>query len=552
MAEDEIVVERDGSRIVTFETQSGIPVKGVYTGEDLDNVNYDRDLSLPGEYPYTRGIYPEMYRKRLWLKSIIVCDETPRATNQKYKKLISRGQTGLRIVGDIPTSLAIDPDHPLGTLDVASNGCPVFALSELDEYLDGIPLEDVDFESAFGGPHAAFNLYSMLIAVCENRGSDISKLRGSCINDPIHSLGCHVFNNYPLEVGKRLNEDLTEFAVRYTPKWHPFVGCGYDTREAGVTAIQEMAFIIASVIEYCDAALKRGVDFRQLGSKITFSVSSEIDFFETIAKVRATRRIWAGIARERYGASSEFCKCLFAIRPAGDSLTAQQPINNISRIVIETLAGVFAGAQSLDLPGFDEPFGIPSEAAELINLDLQHIITYETGIPLAVDPLGGSYYVEWLTNTFDIEIKKLLNEIKEMGGMYTALSKGWVEEQVRKASIDRQEEIEKKKRIVVGINEFQLPKEKEFPIPLYKHDLRDAREEAIAKLKRFREVRDTGGVKAALLNLRGDASGSKNLVRPAIEAFKAGATIGEVTGMIREGMGYSYDHFGAVERPTFL
>lgn len=552
MAENEITVERDGNLITTFETQSGIPVKGVYTPEDLDSVNYDRDLGLPGEYPYTRGIYPDMYRKRLWLKSIIVCDESPRATNQKYKKLISRGQTGLRIVGDIPTSLAIDPDHPLGTLDVASNGCPVFALSELDEYLNGIPLEDVDFESAFGGTHAAFNLYSMLVAVCENRGSDVSKLRGSCINDPIHSLGCHVFNNYPLEVGKRLNEDLTEFAVRYTPKWHPFVGCGYDTREAGVNAIQEMAFIIASVIEYCDAALKRGVDFRQLGSKITFSVSSEIDFFETIAKVRATRRIWAGIAMERYGASTKFCKCLFAIRPAGDSLTAQQPINNISRIVIETLAGVFAGAQSLDLPGFDEPFGIPSEAAELINLDLQHIITYETGIPLAVDPLGGSYYVEWLTNTIGREIKKLLSEIKEMGGMYSALSKGWVEEQVRKASIDRQDEIEKKKRIVVGINEFQLPKEKEFPIPLYKHDLREAREKAITKLKRFREVRDTGGVRSALLNLRGHASDSKNLVRPAIEAFKAGATIGEVTGMIREGMGYSYDHFGAVERPSFL
>ncbi|MFH1625572.1 MAG: methylmalonyl-CoA mutase family protein, partial [Pseudomonadota bacterium] len=545
-------VERDGSRITNFETQSGIVVKRVYTPEDLGDVSYDRDLGLPGEYPYTRGIYPEMYRKRLWLKSIIVCDETPRATNEKYKKLIARGQTGLRIVGDIPTSLAIDPDHPLGTLDVASNGCPVFALNELDEYLDGIPLENVDFESAFGGPHAAFNLYSMLVAVCENRGKDLSKLRGSCINDPIHSLGCHIFNNYPLEVGKRLHEDLTEFAVQYTPKWHPFVGCGYDTREAGVNAIEEMGFIIASVIEYCDAALKRGIDFRQLGSKITFSVSSEIDFFETIAKVRATRRIWARIAKERFGASPEFCKCLFAIRPAGDSLTAQQPINNIARIVIEALAGVFAGAQSLDLPGFDEPFGIPSEAAELINLDLQHIITHETGIPLAVDALGGSYYVESLTNTFDREIGELLREIEGMGGMYAALQKGWVEERVRKASIERQEEIEKKERIVVGVNEFQVPKEKEFKIPLYKHDLRKAREEALAKLERLKEMRDTERVKIALVNLRENARKDVNLVRPSIEAFKASATIGEVTGMIREGMGYRYDHFGAVERPSFL
>lgn len=552
MSGADIKVDRDGVRLTSFQTQSGIPVKSVYSPQDVDDVDHDRDLGMPGHYPYTRGIYPEMYRKRLWLKSIIVCDETPRATNEKLRQLVAHGQTGLRLVGDIPTSLAIDPDHPLGQFDVASNGCPVFALPELSEYLDGIPLEDVDFESAFGGTHSAFNLYCMLIALCEARGASISRLRGSCINDPIHSLGCHIFNNYPLDVGKRLNEDLTEFALKNTPKWHPFVGCGYDTRESGVDAIQEIAFILSSVIEYCGAATKRGVDFEKLGRRITFSISSEIDFFETVAKVRACRRIWARIAREQFGASPEACASRYALRPAGDSLTAQQPINNIARIVVETLAGIFAGAQSLDLPGFDEPFGIPTREAEMINLHLQHIVAHETGIPLTADPLGGSYYLESLTNTMEHLIMGQLREIERMGGMYKALASGWLEEQIRLAQIKRQRELDEKKRILVGVNEFTLPKEQEFPIPLYKHDLTRAREEAIAKVKQFRGTRDTGATRTALVLLREASGRGDNAVRPAVRAFTSGATIGEVTGMIREGMGHPYDHFGLVTRPAFL
>jgi len=552
MSRPDITVDRDGDRITSFETQSGIPVKSVYSPQDIEGVDYDRDLGTPGQYPYTRGIYPEMYRKRLWLKSIIVCDETPRASNAKLRQLLAHGQTGLRLVGDVPTSLAIDPDHPLGQFDVASNGCPVFALGELSEYLDGIPLENVDFESAFGGAHSAFNLYCMLIALCDAKGANISRLRGSCINDPIHSLGCHVFNNYPLDVGRRLNEDLTEFALKHTPKWHPFVGCGYDTRESGVDAIQEIAFILSSVTEYCRAATARGVDFEQLGRRITFSISSEIDFFETVAKVRACRRIWARTARERFGASPEACASRFALRPAGDSLTAQQPINNIARIVIETLAGIFAGAQSLDLPGFDEPFGIPTKEAEMINLHLQHIIAHETGIPLTADPLGGSYYLESLTGKMELLILGLMNEIERMGGMYKALSTGWLEEQVRVAQIKRQREIDEKKRTVVGVNQFTLPKEQEFAIPLYKHDLTLAREEAIAKVKRFRETRDTGAVRKALTLLREASGKSENVVRPAVGAFSSGATIAEVIGMVREGMGHPYDHFGLISRPAFL
>lgn len=548
-----VKVSRYSDRLKRLETESGIPVKDIYSPKDIEGLNYGRDLGNPGEYPYTRGPYKGMYRNMLWLKGLVTSCETPRLTNERFKKQIREGQTGLRLNSDVNTHACIDPDHPLGFGEVASNACPHWALPELGETFEGIPFEDVDIELAHGGVHSAFAMFCQLLGVAEKRGENIAKLRGSTINCPIGSHVSHQYHNIPLPLARKLNTDIIEFATRYVPRWHPTVPCIYYPQECGITSVQALSLVLLSATAYCESAIERGLNFDDFAPRLVFSLTGEIDFFETVAKMRAVRRMWARIAKERFQAKNTNSCCVrIALRTAGDTLVAQQPVNNIARITIETMAGIFGGAQSLDSASLDEPFGIPTDEAVTISMNIQHIIAHESGIPLTPDPLGGSYYLEWLTNKLEEEANKLIREIEGMGGIYAAIESGWIDDLFEREKVERQREIEEKIRIIVGVNEYIILKEEEIPIPHYRHDVQKARKETLAKLKKFKQDRNQEKTKESLLFLYEQAKRDENLIRPAIDAFKAEATIGEVIGMIREGQGYSYDFFNMIQRPNFL
>lgn len=548
-----VAVDRTKDRLVRLTTASGFECKAFYTRDDLPGWDYDRDVGDPGQYPYVRGPYPEMYRKFLWLKSINTSNESPALTNEKFRRQIAQGQTGLRFGADVPTCHGLDPDHPLARWDVGSNASPRWALRQLEAECEGIELADVNLESAIGSVWGNFCLYAMLIALFENRQIPLSRLRVSLINDPINNHGFDVFPSQPLAVSKRLNTDIIEFSVRHAPLVHPFVPCGYDMGETGITAVQEIAFIIANAIEYSREATRRGLDFDEFAPRLAFSVHGGMSLFETVCKVRAARKIWARVARDRFNARKKQ-SCLFrcGIRTAADALTAQQPINNIPRVTLQVLAAALAGAQAIDACGYDDPFGIPSDEAETVSLNIHHIVGHESDTALVADPLGGSYFVEWLTNRMEEDIEALLAKIEDMGGMYAALESGWVRSQWQKEALERQREVEDGRRVVVGVNRFATPRDLEIPLPRHTYELTCVVEENIRNIQRLRRERDVSGVRAALLTLRTKAQRGENLVQPAADAFRAAATIKEVSGMIMEGMGFAYDFFGAVERPSFL
>jgi methylmalonyl-CoA mutase N-terminal domain/subunit len=375
--EDKVIpYDRNFGALIRDKTQSNIPVKPVYGPQDTGDLDYKEDIGEPGQFPFTRGIYPEMYRKNLWLKSFIVCYATPHETNRAFKKYIAAGQTGLRVLTDTSTLSGVDPDHPLAKFDpdhplakydIMCNGNPTFALTEYETMLDGISMENIDFESANSTPSGSFFTYVFLMALMENRGYDTSKLRGTNINDPIHAYIVYGTPEFPPDLAKKINLDLIDFGVNNTPKWHPCTPCGYDMRDAGINSIQEMAFVMGNAIQYYGDAIKeRGV----------FSMSSESDFFETIAKFRATRRLWAKIAKERLGATNpRNMACRIGIRTAGNSIYPQKPLNNTARITMQILAAVLGGVQSIDPSGIDETFGLPSEESRIFELDLaDHIM----------------------------------------------------------------------------------------------------------------------------------------------------------------------------------
>ena len=555
-SEARVEVRRYTDVLTKFETGAGIPVKETYTPEDLEGFDYERDLGKPGEFPYTRHLYRQGYRKLPWLKSQIVCQEDAAEANRNFKELIASGQTGLRLLADYPTNLGIDPDHPLAVKDIGCSGVPCWSLQCMEEYLKDIPLENVDAEFAYPGPHCTLVMWGQMVAVAENRGLDISKLRGTTMNCVMSTHGTHLYHDYPVPLGRRINTDFIEFCTKYTPRWHPIVPNTNHIGESGANAVEQLACVLASAIAYCEDAINRGIDFDSFAPRMVFSMTCEIDFFETMCKLRAVRRMWAKIAKERFKAKKpESCKVRLASRTAGVSLTRQQPVNNITRIAYEALASVLGGANSIDLAGYDEAYVIPGFEAHLINLNIHHILAHETGAAITADPLGGSYYVEWLTNKLESEANKLLCQIEEMGGMYEALEKGWFENLFREGMIRWQREVTKGEKLLIGVNKYKVPEEQPelpMPAPVYVHHLEEAAQRNLEKIKELREERDIGKTKEALERLYYEAKDNKNLIRPVIEACKADATIGEILGVIREAMGYSYDHFDMVHRPAFL
>ncbi len=548
--------DRASGGLVRSATQSDIEVKPVFGPQDVEGVEYANDLGNPGEYPYTRGIYKNMYRDRLWLKSFIVCYATPEETNRAFKKYIDAGQTGLRVLTDTSTLSGADPDHPLARYDVMCNGNPTFALTEYETMLDGIPMENIDLESANSTPSGSFFTYIFLVSLLEKRGLELSKLRGTNINDPIHAYIVYGTPEFPFDLARRANQDLIQFGNTHTPKWHPCTPCGYDMRDMGIDSIQEVAFALGNAVQYYGDALASGNLEVDSMRPMVFSMSAESDFFETVCKFRAIRRMWAKIVKERFGATNpRAMACRIGIRTAGNSIYPQKPINNTARVTLQMLAAVLGGVQSVDPSGIDEPFGLPSEESRIFELDAQHIITHEANIPLVADPLGGSYYVEWLTNQIEEKVTALLDEVDTRGGMWKVLESGWLKQQFDDTTTRVHSEIDEGKRPIAGVNCFRGPDgpiSKLIKDSAYKVPPDEKRYGSIQRVKQLRVSRDKEKAEKALIDLMEAAKKGENIVRPAIEAAKAYATVGEMIGAMRLGCNYSYDPYELVDPPAFL
>ena len=551
-----VALNRAFGGLVRTELQSGIPVKTLYSPRDIEHLDYEKDIGDPGQYPYTRGIYPRMYRDRLWIKSFIVSYATAEETNRAFKENIASGQTGLRCLADLPTQSGIDPDHPLAWNAMMCGGVSTYALSVYERMLEGLPLEDVDYELAHSSISSALFFYSMFPALMENQGLDPARLRGANINDPFRARLVYDTPEWPDEVNRRICLDLVEFSTNHTPKWKSIAPNGVDPQQTGANVFQELAGCLGvATAVYSQLIEERGMKLDDIGATV-FSLDAESDFFETIAKFRAARRMWARIARDRLGATTPRAMSLrIGIRTSGLSLTTQKPLNNAARVTLQILSCVLGGVNSLDASSMDEAIGLPSREARTFNLDAQHIVTHEANVPLVADPLGGSYYLEALTDRIEQGVNDYLGEIEANGGMWACLKSGWLRRKIEESRLSVQREKRDGARIIVGVNGFEG---EEGPInaavadTAYKVPDEEDRRLNVSALMALKERRDARKAEKALMDLFRATREGRNVVRPTIEAAKAYATIGEVVGVVRLGYGLSYDPFNAMDRPAFL
>ncbi|MBN1472745.1 MAG: hypothetical protein JW925_13275 [Syntrophaceae bacterium] len=541
------------NRLKTEQTFSGISPREVYEKEDI--AAFEDEIGKVAEYPYTRGKYPRGYRHKLWLRQqafgFISAEES-----QKYLKyLLDKGLQELRFSPDNFNLAGVDPDHPIVEGTIGFVGIPVYSIYQMEKVLTDIKLEEVfvDFNGAVTVDDAL--KYAMLIGVAERRGVHLSDLRGAMVNDPLHAYAFET-NPAPLnfEVPWKLTMDAIEYSAKYTPHFHPVVPCGYNMSENGINCMQELAFIICIRMEYINAAMARGLSFDSVGPEIPLEFACEIDFFETICKIRAARRMWAKLSKERYGAKTlREMTAPASVQLAGSSMIKNQPLFNIIRLTSETISAVLAGVQAIQLIGFDEPLAIISYDGGLINAGIEEIVAHETGIPLVVDPLGGSYYVEWLTKKIEDEAWKIIDHIEKAGGFRKAFEKGIIQGEIRKSIIERQKRIDKKRIIKVCENEFQHLAEEEIPIRTleYKDPAKNSGK-ILAEFHEFKRFRNIKKVRNALAKIKKAVKNGENVIEPIKEAYKADATMGETVGVLNESMGYGYDPFGMIQRPEFL
>lgn len=531
-------------------TWSGIPVKEIYRPQDVNDIDYQRDIADAGQYPYTRGIHPDMFRGRLWTRREVCGFGTPSMTNRRLLHQISEGVSGLNVIVDMPTRFGISVEHPLAHGEVGASGVPLTSLKDMEALTQGIPIGDVSF-SLISSSCVAPIVLSQYIAVAGNQGLDISKLRGTIQNDTLQTRYCGMGDATPPELGLKLSVDIIEYCTREMPLWNTININMYDLRETGIDAPQELAFGFAHAIAYVEGALRRGLNIDDFAPRMAFYCSAHIDFFEEVAKLRAARRMWARIMRERFGAKDpRSWKFRFGVHTAGCSLVPQEPLNNIIRVTIEALAAVVAGVQSLHCCSYDEPIELPTELAQRLALRTQQIIAYETGVTNTADPLGGSYYVESLTKRIEEKATGILQRIEEMGGTLEAMRKGWIEEQINQKALQYQQEIENKERIIVGMNEFISSCQEEPPGGVHRYSA-EAERAHVASVRRLKEGRDEKRLLKTIDDLRREAQKgeSQNLIPSIIEAVKADATTDEIIGTIREAFGYSYDPFEMEHSP---
>ena len=516
-----------------FETLSGLPVKSLYTPSDLSEFDYLRDLGSPGQYPFTRGIQPDMYRGRYWTMRQYAGFGSAEDTNRRFRYLLERGQTGLSVAFDLPTQIGYDSDHPLAMGEVGKVGVAIDSVRDMAVLFNLIPLDQVSTSMTINSP--ASILTAMYIAVAGQNGIGPEKLRGTVQNDVLKEYVARGTYIFPIRPAMRMVSDVIAFCAKKMPLWNSISISGYHMREAGCTAVQEVAFTIADGITYVETALSEGLGVDDFAPRLSFFFSAHQDFLEEIAKFRAARRIWSRIMKERFHAKSPRSWMLrYHVQTAGCSLTAQQPFLNILRTGFEALSAVLGGCQSLHTNSYDEALALPTEEAVQIALRTQQIIAYETGVTETVDPLAGSYFLENLTRQIEEECNEYLKKIDQMGGVIPAVETGFLQGEISNSAYEYQKKIEGKDRIVVGVNRFQI----EEPPPEGLLKIRQTVGELqVEKLRQLRAQRRNGEVRNSLEEIRRIARSKENLMPAVIKAVKAEATIGEICGALREVFG---------------
>lgn len=525
---------------VRFETVSLEEVDRLYTPADLAELDFSRDISFPGEFPYTRGIHPTGYRGKMWTMRQFAGFSTPEETNSRFRYLLEQGQTGLSVAYDLPTLMGYDADSPLSEGEVGKCGVAVSSLADMEALFDQIPLEQVTVSQTINAPASV--LLAMYLVVAEQQGADWRKISGTLQNDILKEYIAQKEWIYPIQPAMKLVVDTFEFCTQHVPRYNPISVSGYHIREAGATAVQELAFTLRDGLEYVEWGLKAGLNVDEFVPRISFFFNAHNDFFEEVAKYRAARRIWAREMRERFGSTNErTLKMRFHTQTAGVSLTVQQPLNNIVRVAIQALAGVFGGTQSLHTDAYDEALALPTDQAALIALRTQQIIAEETGVANTVDPLGGSYFVEALTNKMEQGSLDYFRKIDAMGGMVVAIEKGFPQREIQDSAYHYQKAVERGDQVIVGVNKYEMDENSSIPILAINESVRAHQ---IERLDAARAKRDGGAVQNALEKLKRAAQKMENTMPATIEAVRAYATLGEICSALR-------DVYGVYEEPAF-
>ncbi|HEX9416356.1 MAG TPA: methylmalonyl-CoA mutase family protein [Gaiellaceae bacterium] len=526
----EATPERQGE---LFSTISGLDNEPLYTPDNVD-IDYERDLGYPGVHPFTRGVYPSMYRGKLWTMRQFAGFGTAEETNDRFRYLLDHGQTGLSTAFDMPTLMGYDSDHPRSVGEVGREGVAIDSLADMETLFDGIPLGDVSTSMTINSPAAM--LLAFYVCVGEQQGVQRDRLRGTIQTDILKEYIAQKEWIFPPEPSMRLVVDMIEFCSQELPRWHPVSISGYHIREAGSNAVQELAFTLANGFAYVDACIERGLDVDDFAPRLSFFFNAHVDFFEEIAKYRAARRIWARELRERYGAKSARSWLMrFHTQTAGVSLTAQQPEVNIVRTALEALAAVLGGTQSLHTNSFDEALALPTEDAVRLALRTQQVIAHETGVVNTIDPLGGSYYLEDLTNRLEAEAYDYFDRIERLGGVIPAIKENFFQREIADASFRYQSEVEAKQRIVVGVNQYELDEERELDLLRIDPALE---QKQIDRVKGLRDRRDSSAVEASLARLKeASVRDDVNLMPLIVDAARAYVTMGEMCDALRETWG---------------
>jgi methylmalonyl-CoA mutase, N-terminal domain len=519
---------RPRERSARFTTVSGFPIRQLYGQADLDGWDAGGELGVPGSPPYTRGIHPAMYRARLWTMRQFAGFGSAEDTNRRFRYLLSQGQTGLSVAFDLPTLMGYDSDHPLSEGEVGKCGVAISSLADMETLFDGIPLADVTTSMTINSPAAP--IWAMYLAVAEKQGADWEKLSGTLQNDILKEYIAQKEYIYPPAPSMRLVTDTIEFGACHTPKFNPISISGYHIREAGSTAIQELAFTLRDGIEYAEDCLRRGLEIDTFASRFSFFFNAHSDFFEEIAKYRAGRRLWCSVMQERFGAKNPRSWALrFHAQTAGCSLTAQQPYNNVVRTALQALSAVLGGAQSLHTNSLDEAWALPSESAATLALRTQQILAHESGVTVTADPFGGSYFLETLTNEIERGARAYIDKIDALGGMVAAIDRGFPQREIADAAYQYQQALDRKEKIVVGVNDYLTD---QAPIEILQIDESVAHHQA-QRLSDLRANRSNAEVERRLKALRAAAASDENLMPPIYEAVKAYATLGEICDCLR-------------------
>lgn len=525
-----------------FTTVSGEPIKTLYTPEDIENIDYLRDLNFPGEYPFTRGIHTNGYRGKIWTMRQFAGFGSPEDTNARFKYLLAHGQTGLSVAFDLPTLMGWDSDAEMSKGEVGICGVAISSLQDMEILFDGIPLDQVSTSMTINSPAAM--IFAFYLAVAQKQGVTFDKLRGTLQNDILKEYIAQKEFIFPPRPSMRIITDMIEYTTNEVPQWNPVSVSGYHIREAGSTAVQELAYTLADGFAYIEACLERGMDIDSFAPRISFFFNSHLDFFEEIAKFRAARRIYAKRMKEKYGAKNPRSWWLrFHTQTAGCTLTAQQPENNIVRTAYQALAAVLGGTQSLHTNSMDETLALPSEKAVKIALRTQQLLAYETGVINTVDPLGGSYFVEALTNKMEEQANQIFDEIDSLGGVINAIEAGYFQKEIADSAYRYQKELEKKEKFIVGVNEFVEENEKiDIPILQISPEVENKQKQRLAELK---QSRNQDAVIESLKEISDSAKDGKNLMPVFVKAAKNYVTLGEMVGELKK-------HFGIYEESVIF